>query len=690
MPRERALTVLHSTRASAPGETKYADHMAAVASDEIHVVFFTWRHALFGRYDLFHLHWPEGLAGGAGARGIVKSLLTLLLVLRLRLTRTPVVSTLHNHAPHDARVSWRLRRITRAFERMTRVEIHLVPEPDRVAPAPVADIPHGSYVQPFAGIPRAERVNGRVLFFGLIRPYKGIDALLDRYAEADMPGALRIVGNPIDDALAGRVDEAAQHDARITRRFGFLRDADLVDEVTSAQLIVLPYREMHSSGAVLVALSLGRPVLVPDGSTARALREEIGDGWVHTFSGDLTANDLRTAFERSRELPSDPPDLSARSWDRVGAAHAAAYRTAVGRDADETVFAWLWGQDDNVGDTALRREYADALRARGPLVAYVDDASDDFVAALGLADGDRVTSSLTAWLRDAVSAARRGPATLAINAGEFSFSGGYTVRLLRILPALRRFHRRGGAIVWLGAAVPSPRRGVTWLFRRLFRMADLVRWRDDETARVFEPAPSMPDWALGLPTSGVAVSQSTLGVSLRADRPYPSPAWIRAVRETADRLGLEIVTFAQVRRDSARARQLAADLGARAVPFDDATTHLAQEGTLRREYAGMRAVLSDRLHVLLLAFTEGVVPLAWVEAATPKLSRHLDALGLPWATVQAGELPVRIAELDDDTLLACASDSAAAYARAVDELADVRRELVGDQWRPAARANTRS
>src|SRR5699024_8234211 len=104
---------------------------------------------------------------------------------------------------------------------------------------------------------------------------------------------------PLDRDLADRIDRAAVRDARITRRFGFLPDADLVDVITRAQLVVLPYRELHSSGAVLVALSLARPVLVPDGPTTRALRDEVGAGWVHLFSGELDTDDLCAALRAS-------------------------------------------------------------------------------------------------------------------------------------------------------------------------------------------------------------------------------------------------------------------------------------------------------------------------------------------------------------------------------------------------------
>jgi beta-1,4-mannosyltransferase len=103
-----------------------------------------------------------------------------------------------------------------------------------------------------------------------------------------------------------------------------------VEVVTSAQLVVLPYREMHNSGTALTALSLDRPVLVPDNEVTRRLAHEVGDAWVHHFRGDLDARDIETALDEAAALgDSDRPDLSLREWDRAGADHVRAYRRAV-------------------------------------------------------------------------------------------------------------------------------------------------------------------------------------------------------------------------------------------------------------------------------------------------------------------------------------------------------------------------
>ncbi|MFT4305511.1 MAG: glycosyltransferase [Microbacterium sp.] len=335
MRAERSLVVQHSARAAGEEVTTYATHMAATAGDGIRPVFFSWPRALFGRYDVFHLHWPDGLSGTAqGVKGTITYALTRSLIARLRWRRIPVVYTLHNRAPHDLRMSRRLRRVYEGFERLTTVEIHLVPEPGRVTAAATASIPHGGYAEAFARYPREDPAPGRALFFGLIRPYKGIEELLDAFAALDDDVSLRIVGQPRyggSAALRAAIGRAASADPRISARLGLVPDRELVAEVTRAQLVVLPYRGLHSSGALLAALSLGRPVLVPDSTTTRALRDEVGDGWVRIYPGTLDREVLEQAIRRTRDLPPSPPDLSSRSWERVRAAHAEVYRTAVSR-----------------------------------------------------------------------------------------------------------------------------------------------------------------------------------------------------------------------------------------------------------------------------------------------------------------------------------------------------------------------
>lgn len=342
----------------------------------------------------------------------------------------------------------------------------------------------------------------------------------------------------------------------------------------------------------------------------------------------------------------------------------------------EKVYAWLTGQDDNVGDSALRRGYVEALQRRGDLVAYVADASDEYISGLGLSERDSTEAGLGKWLRAALRDAKQGPVTIALNAGEFSFSNRYTLMMLTVVPALNALKRRGAKVVWLGAAVPRAPRERAWLFRPLFSSSSLTRWRDEGSSTAFAAAPWMPDWALALKPTGPAQDRSSLGVSMRFDRPYPSASWITAVRELASRLSLDVVVIAQVVRDSETAEKLARDLGGRAVAFPEGRTHAAQEALLRDEYAGFDLMISDRLHGLLIAATEGAVPLAWCEEATEKMGRHFRALGMPWAVVQRSDAVQKVRDLGPAELTVMRDELGTAMEKARGELADVTELLV--------------
>lgn len=294
------------------------------------VLTFSWRRALTARYDAFHVHWPEILVDGNGPlKKLVRQGLFVLILLRLRLTRTPLVRTVHNLELPEG-LTRREVLLLRWAERATALRIRINETTELDGSTPVATVVHGHYRTWFAPHPRRELTPGRLAFVGQVRRYKGVDRLVEAFGETTDAGlGLRIAGRPTSEELAGTLRAAAAADPRIGLSLAFLPDRDLVAEVSEAELVVLPYREMHNSGGALAALSLDTPVLVPDNTVNRRLAEEVGPGWVHTFTPPLTGADLTGTLERLRSAPpAAPPDLSRREWDDAGRAHVDAYRRA--------------------------------------------------------------------------------------------------------------------------------------------------------------------------------------------------------------------------------------------------------------------------------------------------------------------------------------------------------------------------
>ena len=293
---------------------------------------FNWKRALLGRYDVLHIHWPEYLFQARDPlRTMVKVCLTTLLLVRIKVRRTAVVRTMHNADAHEG-LSWLERGLARLLDEATTGYIVMNPDTVLPTPAPSVYIPHGHYrdcYEPALGVTPSSTTGARLLYFGLIRPYKGVEALLHAFRESSEQDGwrLRLIGRPLTSDTEKRIKDLASRDHRVSCYLQFAPDRKLVAEIAESTLIVLPYAGLNS-GAILLALSLGRPVLTADGSNSRNFVREFGDRWIRTYEGDLSPQDLTQAVEWSAGVfgSNALPDMKHREWDMIGDSHRGWYQ----------------------------------------------------------------------------------------------------------------------------------------------------------------------------------------------------------------------------------------------------------------------------------------------------------------------------------------------------------------------------
>lgn len=327
---QRRLVVMQSFSRLTDRSNPYLSLLVTAVSAEVDVVGFSWRRALLGRWDVLHLHWPELVFRRAASwRTAVLGALLLVVVLRARLTGRAIVRTVHNPRPHDTGARWQgwlLAKVDAATSGWVLLNPFTTPPGD----APAVVIVHGHYRDWYAQHPEHDPEQGRLVFFGLVRRYKGVVGLLDAFSTVpDAHARLHVVGAVDGEDLLLQLESAAVADPRVVLALGHASDAALAEQIHRAQLVVLPYRELHNSGAVLLALSLGRPVLVPDNAVTAALAAEVGDAWVLRYQGQLRSADIVAAMAATRVLPGSTPDLTARDWPELGRQHVALYRAAV-------------------------------------------------------------------------------------------------------------------------------------------------------------------------------------------------------------------------------------------------------------------------------------------------------------------------------------------------------------------------
>jgi glycosyltransferase involved in cell wall biosynthesis len=220
---------------------------------------------------------------------------------RFLLPRRPIVLTAHDLLPREPRPG-QLMGQRRLYDAVDAVVVHSRFGRDQlvqrlhVPEERVSVIPHGAFdyltrIEPGrlpAELDAAQ--NGDqpvVLFFGLIRPYKGVDVLLAAWREAvagqESGAQLWIVGRP-------RMPLAplqAQAPAGVSFVPRFVSDAELAACFRRADLVVLPYRSTDRydfSGVLATALAFGKPAVISDvggfpevAATGAARLAEAGD-----------------------------------------------------------------------------------------------------------------------------------------------------------------------------------------------------------------------------------------------------------------------------------------------------------------------------------------------------------------------------------------------------------------------------
>ncbi len=159
-----------------------------------------------------------------------------------------------------------------------------------------------------------------ILFFGLLRPYKGIDVLLEAFRS--VPDAeLWIVGNPRMDVapLRGLADEAPGRVRFLTR---FVEDAEIPAIFRRADVLALPYRDIEQSGVLYTGLAFGKPMVLTDvGGFAELVAQGVARAVPPADSGALAAA-LRelTADEAARAELAEAARRAAAgpySWDEA-------------------------------------------------------------------------------------------------------------------------------------------------------------------------------------------------------------------------------------------------------------------------------------------------------------------------------------------------------------------------------------
>lgn len=242
-----------------------------------------------GEGRLLHMHWEENPLRKCKTRTearLVKDRISASLA-EFKGLDGKLVWTLHNRLPHELEFTDELIGLRQAIaEHADRILVHstaaimTLREQIDVAFSRIMLLPHPSYADIYPKYDDSlplKRSGSDVLFFGLIREYKGLDLLveaIDRPYEICPDFSLRIRGDVLPgDPYAKTVESYADRPG-IDLKIGRVSEDYVEPMFRSVRAVVMPYQRFLTSGVAMLALTFGTPVIAPDTPQMRELLPE--------------------------------------------------------------------------------------------------------------------------------------------------------------------------------------------------------------------------------------------------------------------------------------------------------------------------------------------------------------------------------------------------------------------------------
>jgi beta-1,4-mannosyltransferase len=309
------------------------------------------RNVLGQRPQVLHLHWMAEIAGVNDAstiRSLMKQLLFRVDVTAVRqLLRGRLVWTVHNLSSHESRDSAADRSARRFLARHAAFLFAHGPAAQAevvhsygVAEDRVVLAYHGHFMGAYPNNSTRNESRRRwsigddrfvFLYFGSLRPYKGVEDLIAAFGRLSAPRKLLIVAGHAADPAYGEAlrRQAVTSDILLLDRFIPREDVQFLFNACDA--VVLPFREILTSSSLLLALSFGRIVVAPRLGCVPDYADPSFNMLYQPGAPDALARALESTLRMDVEACGRLNLASARrfDWDDTAARTAAVYRRLV-------------------------------------------------------------------------------------------------------------------------------------------------------------------------------------------------------------------------------------------------------------------------------------------------------------------------------------------------------------------------
>lgn len=289
------------------------------------------------RPDILHVHWSDPfLVADNKFMAFVKSAGFICELLLLKLFGTKIVWTVHNVIGHEDKSELQLL-FTKLLAKLNNRLISHCPSANIEImklygkDLPITVIPHGNYIKQYKNEITYLQARDKLgldekdivfLHFGYIRPYKGILELINAFKKLDHPRArLLIVGRSSDTKITTDIYNSCNDDGRIKNILKFIPDDDIQIYMNAADVVVLPYKDILTSGTVILSMSFGKPIIAPAIGCIADTIDEKGSFLYNTEDGLFEAMKNILNIDRKTLLDMGKYNLKLAEqfgWDEIG------------------------------------------------------------------------------------------------------------------------------------------------------------------------------------------------------------------------------------------------------------------------------------------------------------------------------------------------------------------------------------
>ena len=252
------------------------------AKVEPHRIYLFLRSVLVAKPDIFHLHWIHPFYMGKNVCfAATKAILFFFQIIFLKLLNIKIAWTAHNLNAHENKFPKMDRFCTAVVLKFaSAIIVHCVTAQTMLRSKFHFDfankifvVPHGNFIEHYDNTINTKMARRQLgipldvftfLFFGTLRPYKGIVELVDAFKYIGRDDVLLVIaGQPQNDDFEKQVQDIVAGRKNILFSPGIIHEQDIQVYLNAADVVVFPYRDILTSGAVILAMSFARPCIAP-------------------------------------------------------------------------------------------------------------------------------------------------------------------------------------------------------------------------------------------------------------------------------------------------------------------------------------------------------------------------------------------------------------------------------------------